>query len=107
MDFNEYMQEVQRTSSVMLDGSKEAIYMTGLGLMGEVGEYAEIIKKGFFHGHPIMHQDVIEELGDILWYWTACCKVMGIDPLHVINYNIQKLHIRYPNGFDTERSINR
>lgn len=50
---------------------------------------------------------IIEELGDTLFYMAAICTLYDIRLSEVANGNIEKLLIRYPNGFEASRSINR
>ncbi len=45
--------------------------MTILGLIGETGELAELIKKEQFHGKPADREKVVLEAGDVLWYTAA------------------------------------
>lgn len=80
------------------------------GLASEGGEIAEIVKKWLFHGHPMDEETLVhlkKELGDAQWYWVLTCYAMNIDPAEVLATNINKLMARYPNGFETERSLNR
>lgn len=78
-----------------------------LGLCGEAGEVGDRIKKQLFHGHTADPQKIAEELGDVLYYvfWLASLYDLTVD--QIIAQNIQKLYFRYPDGFDSERSINR
>jgi NTP pyrophosphatase (non-canonical NTP hydrolase) len=78
-----------------------------LGLTGEAGEVAEVIKKHLFHATPLDHDALAKELGDCLWYIGAFATVLGLSLDDVAQRNIDKLRKRYPDGFDTERSRNR
>jgi NTP pyrophosphatase (non-canonical NTP hydrolase) len=50
---------------------------------------------------------LIKEAGDLLWYIAQMATALDI-PLSVIaERNIAKLEARYPDGFDSQRSINR
>lgn len=106
MNLNEYQEQAKRTLS---NGQtfQENITMCALGLTGESGEFADFVKKWRYHGHPLMTNDVIKELGDILWYVAATATVLGIDLNEIATVNLRKLRERYPDGFDSERSINR
>lgn len=42
-----------------------------LGLIGETGEVADIVKKHLWHGKPLDREHFIEELGDVAWYAVA------------------------------------
>ena len=78
-----------------------------LGLAGEAGETAEIIKKHLFHDTPLDRDALIKELGDCLWYIGAFATVLDISLDEIAQRNIDKLRKRYPDGFDAERSKNR
>jgi NTP pyrophosphatase (non-canonical NTP hydrolase) len=78
-----------------------------LGLTGEAGEVAEVIKKHLFHATPLDQDALAKELGDCLWYIGAFATVLGLSMDDIARRNIDKLRKRYPEGFDTERSRNR
>jgi NTP pyrophosphatase (non-canonical NTP hydrolase) len=78
-----------------------------LGLAGETGEFVDLVKKTTFHGHAFSRHDLIEELGDVLWYAAAISTNLGISLDEVMAINVAKLMKRYPEGFDQERSIRR
>jgi NTP pyrophosphatase (non-canonical NTP hydrolase) len=78
-----------------------------LGLTGEAGEVAEVIKKHLFHATPLDQDALAKELGDCLWYIGAFATVLGLSMDAIAQRNIDKLRKRYPEGFDTERSRNR
>jgi len=78
-----------------------------LGLAGEAGEVADVIKKHLFHATPLDQQALVKELGDCLWYIGAFATVLGLSMDDIAQRNIEKLRQRYPEGFDTERSRNR
>lgn len=75
-----------------------------LGLNGEAGEVAEIIKKEVLHGRAPDRAHLIEELGDVLWYLARLADEDGITMAEVIAANQGKLEARYPNGFTREDS---
>lgn len=79
----------------------------GLGLAGEAGEAADIIKKHVGHGHPLAQQDLFEELGDVMWYIAAIAESIHVTLDSIADFNIEKLRKRYPEGFSQEASINR
>lgn len=79
----------------------------GLGIAGEVGEVADLVKKSLFHGHKIDQESIKKELGDVLWYMAQLARLAGITLEDVAVANIEKLKERYPDGFSVEASINR
>lgn len=111
--FDEYQRQAVATSALQvgIDGRKEIFLNVALGLCGEGGEFADIIKKCVFHNHPLDQatKDKLEkELGDVMWYVALGCEVLGTSIRDICKSNIDKLRERYPEGkFSTERSINR
>jgi NTP pyrophosphatase (non-canonical NTP hydrolase) len=77
------------------------------GLIGEVGEVAEMIKKCHWHGHLLSQEKLKDELSDILWYLATLANSFGIDLEQIALHNVEKLRNRYPEGFSEERSRNR
>lgn len=79
----------------------------GLGIAGEAGEVADLIKKHLGHGHKLDREKLTAELGDVLWYVATLAYVLNVPLSRVADLNIIKLAKRYPAGFDPERSKNR
>jgi NTP pyrophosphatase (non-canonical NTP hydrolase) len=111
MDANEY----QRLAGRTLIDSPDAEYTdletmlvwNALGLAGEAGEVADIIKKAVFHRHDIKHAELIKELGDVLWYVAALCSKIDVPMSVIMERNIAKLQERYPVGYSSEASKSR
>lgn len=78
-----------------------------LGLTGESGEVADLVKKHVAHGHDLDEAHLREELGDVSWYIAYLCTAMGWDWSAILRENQAKLAKRYPAGFSTEASIAR
>lgn len=78
-----------------------------MGLTGEAGEVADLVKKGIYHGHGIDMVHLERELGDVCWYIAQICDACGFDLGTVMSCNIEKLKKRYPEGFTEERSLHR
>jgi NTP pyrophosphatase (non-canonical NTP hydrolase) len=106
MNFSEYQELAARTLG--RDRTHEQqLANAALGLTGESGEVAEVIKKHLFHATPLDRDAIIKELGDCLWYIGAFATVLDLSMDDIAQRNIDKLKKRYPEGFDTERSRNR
>lgn len=88
-------------------GLEEELKNYTLGLAGEAGEVADLVKKHFFHGHELNISEIIYELGDVLYYLCAICLVLGIDWEDIMLNNNAKLMARYGDGFSKEKSKNR
>lgn len=106
MQINEYQQLAMRTSNRTLSPTEHLLNGI-LGISGEGGEVADLVKKHLFQGHPLDIQHVAKELGDICWYIAEAATAIGYDLEHIMQMNIYKLKARYPEGFDAERSLHR
>lgn len=105
MTANEYQLKALRTANT---DDKEKLLLNGiLGLCGETGEVADIIKKWKFQGHELDRTALLDELSDVMWYVAITAHAIGVTLDDVFQHNVDKLVKRYPNGFETERSINR
>jgi NTP pyrophosphatase (non-canonical NTP hydrolase) len=106
IDFERYRQDVLRTAGEGLL-RRERLLNCALGVCGESGEVADLIKKASFMGHPLEERILRGELGDLMWYIVLLCDTLGLSMEDVIADNVEKLRKRYPDGFSAERSINR
>jgi NTP pyrophosphatase (non-canonical NTP hydrolase) len=110
-DFDLYQALALRTASP----ESTATHMTlldaaALGLSGEAGEIADHVKKILYHGHPLddtTRDEIAKEIGDILWYCALGAKGIDMSLAEIAVMNVDKLRRRYPEGFSSERSINR
>lgn len=105
MKLNEYQEVSKRT--MPKEDMKKVSANYALGLTGESGEVADIIKKWVFHGHSLDRMELKKELGDVLHYLSGLCTIHHFTLEEVATANIEKLMKRYPSGFSTERSVNR
>ncbi len=106
MTINEYQVEAMRTASGM--NKDYPMWLNGvLGLNGESGEIADMVKKHIFQGHPLDFEHLAKELGDVAWYIAVTAKAIGYDLETILQMNVDKLRNRYPNGFEVERSLHR
>lgn len=76
------------------------------GLVGEVGELHSLYQK-IYQGHYFDEEHAKKEVGDLLWFVAEYCTAMGWDLDEVMELNIAKLRARYPEGFETEKSLHR
>jgi NTP pyrophosphatase (non-canonical NTP hydrolase) len=106
MTINEYQQLAMVTLNPEL--SKKDVLINGvMGLCGESGEAIDIVKKWLAQGHELDKEKLAKELGDIAWYLAETAYALDISLEDIFQANIEKLKKRYPEGFDTERSVNR
>lgn len=106
MTINEYQRLAMRTSNINLANAGHLLNGV-LGIAGEGGEVADLVKKNQFQGHPLDEEHIAKELGDICWYIAETASAIGYDLETIMQMNIDKLKARYPEGFDAERSLHR
>lgn len=108
---NEYQTLAARTlidgEGLALSGLDLMLVWNALGLAGEAGEAAELVKKAVLHGHGLDVDKLAKELGDVLWYVAALATKAGLSLGTIMDTNIVKLRTRYPEGFAQADSIER
>jgi len=97
MEFNEYQEKAKETSMYpdKLDGG---FFYTALSLSGEVGELLNKIKKIARDNIQIKREEIISELGDILWYLSETARNFNISLEEVAEYNLKKIRSRKERG---------
>lgn len=109
MNFDDYQNVVKKTSIYPSQGNNVA-YAT-LGLAGEAGEVADKVKKLIRDSHGILTEDkrkeMIKELGDVLWYLTACATELGVSLEEVAVQNTAKVTDRKERGVLSGEGDNR
>lgn len=106
MTINEYQKLAMTTLNPDLD-KKDVLINGVMGLCGESGEVIDIVKKHLAQGHELDKDKIIKELGDVAWYMAEIATVLDVELEDVLVQNIEKLKKRYPEGFSTEKSVNR
>ena len=106
MTGNEYQRLAMTTLNPALT-QKDMLINGVMGLCGESGEAIDMVKKHLHQGHELDKEKLLKELGDIAWYLAETAYAMGVELDTVFESNIAKLKARYPEGFDTEKSVHR
>ena len=106
MTINEYQKLAMKTLNPELS-EKDVLINGVMGLCGESGEAIDIVKKWLAQGHELDKEKLAKELGDICWYLAETATALGCSLEDIMAANIEKLRKRYPEGFDSERSIHR
>lgn len=106
MYFKEYINACKRTYTFQ-GHPKIDTSLICMGLAGETGEVIDYLKKVHFQGHELNKEKLISEMGDMMWYFAMLCFFYSINFEDILNKNVEKLKLRYPDGFDTQKSINR
>ena len=77
---------------------QERLVENTLGLVGEAGEVSEKIKKLFRDKNKFSDEDVLKELGDVLFYTVALANIFGGNLRKVMEMNMAKLDDREQRG---------
>ena len=109
MNPSEYQKLAERTecnqasaATRMFDIQPIRLNHSVIGLAGEVGELASRIQKWIYYGKPLDEAaltNLAEEYGDCLWYIAEGLNALGLDMGKVMEANIAKLRIRYPEKY--------
>lgn len=80
---------------------------SAIGLAGEAGEFADLVKKVIFQGKNFESLHLKLELGDSCWYIALAVDILKTTFNEILSGNIEKLKKRYPEGFSEEKANNR
>lgn len=105
MTVNDYHRAAMRTAPEL--DRQQMLIDAALGLTGEAGEVADLVKKANYQGHILDKDAIMKELGDVAWYIALACQGLGVTMQEVFQMNVDKLKKRYPDGFNAWMSRNR
>lgn len=97
-----YREEVLRNCpNFSTDPLEAKLGLGGLGVAGEAGEVADLLKKVLYHEVPFasVREKLIKEMGDVFWYLEYLAASIGVTTEEVLATNIKKLRERHPNGW--------
>lgn len=106
MNSKTYQQEVKRSLANLGSDFYDQLHMV-IGVSTEAGELLDQYKKGFAYGKKLDKVNIVEELGDLLWYIANMCNILGVDLEKVFEINVEKLKSRYPDKFMQDAANNR
>lgn len=104
MDVNAYQKQAMATLNPALS-KKDVLINSVMGLCGESGEAIDVVKKWLAQGHELDKEHLAKELGDIAWYLAEAATALDLSLEEILQANIGKLKKRYPDGFDSEKSL--
>jgi NTP pyrophosphatase (non-canonical NTP hydrolase) len=95
--FEEYQQAARETA--LYPRRLENLEYPTLGLAGEAGEVANIVKKIQRDAGGVTTSEtrakLKDELGDVLWYISACADELGLTLAEIAEFNVKKLAARH------------
>ena len=104
MKINEYQKLAMTTLNPELS-KRNVLINSVMGLCGESGEAIDIVKKWMAQGHELDKEHLAKELGDVAWYLAEAATALDISLEDIFQANIDKLKKRYPDGFETKKSL--
>ncbi|MBW5439429.1 pyrophosphatase [Bradyrhizobium canariense] len=93
MTIDEYAAWAATVAKVDEHPSNERLSYLGLGLAGESGEVAEHIKK-LLRDDWLDQAGLVEELGDVIYYWACLCAATGQQPSELLKASAAKINRR-------------
>lgn len=78
MNFTEYA-PLARVTMKELPVLEDHLIHMALGVIGEFGELVDAVKKVVVYDKPVDQTNLVEEIGDVLWYYAGMHAELGID----------------------------
>ena len=97
--------DFEAISSRLKDNRTLRLLHGSCGIATEAGELLDALKKHIFYGKEIDTVNVVEEVGDLMWYCAIILDELGVEFEDVMEKNINKLKARYGEKF-SETSAN-
>ena len=71
-------------------------------MLCETGQVVDLVKNYTFRGKNLDRQELIHEMGDVLWYLSQVAEWANIPFDEVAQSNIKELNKRYPHGYENQ-----
>jgi len=97
MNLEEYANWAASVARVTAGLNKATLSYLALGLSVESGEVADLIKRWLRDG-KLDRAALLDELGDVVYFWACLCVVAGRNPADVLAQNRQKIEARRGKG---------
>lgn len=102
LTFDEYQALASETAIYPSRGSITGVAYTALGLNGEAGEVAEVVKKTIRDNNGVFDTErrslLEKEIGDVLWYLSETASQVGLSLGDIAAANYKKLQDRMERG---------
>ena len=95
------------TGASASEDPEKALMVAGLGVAGESGEIADIIKKHVTYGNELDRGKLVEEMGDAYNYLQFLANQIGVTLQDCRMSNREKLMVRYRDGYNPKDAVSR
>lgn len=106
MNLKEYEKESQRTFAYKSDNILNLLHCA-IGAATESGELLDAFKKSIYYNRELDMVNIGEEIADIMWYLSNLARLLNLDIEKLLDNNINKLKVRFPEKFTSELAFNR
>lgn len=105
-----------RSRAKPMDSFSADIHHMATGCATEAGEFLSTTKKIWVYGQGLdtvnkegktNEQNIVEELGDLLFYIQGACNFLGYTMEELMMWNTEKLLKRYPKGYSDAAALER
>lgn len=98
----------QRDAARAMDHRLSRVMHAMMGMVTELGELMDPVKKHLIYGKPLDLPNLGEEIGDGNWYSSGVlCDALEMRLEDIWERNIAKLRVRFPDKFTEEQALNR
>lgn len=96
IDFNQYQEKIIGfMNPKVMEDNHDILMNAVLGICGEAGEVADLIKKWLFHERDLDLDKLDKEAGDVLFYIALYANARGVLLSDIAQKNVDKLTARY------------
>lgn len=112
MKANEYIKNAIRTECGDYDfsatnGVSPRVEHAVMGVVTEAGEMMSALKKTKIYAKELDKINLIEEVGDVMWYLALLADELGVSFEEIWDKNIRKLKVRFPEKYHEDLALNR
>lgn len=99
IDFNSYQEKIiSFMNPKVMENDQDILMNAVLGINGEAGEVADLIKKWLFHERELDLEKLDKEVGDVLFYCALYAHARKRLLSDIAQLNVDKLSVRYADG---------
>lgn len=101
------IKQQESLNGIELDQNMIDLIHAELGIRSECCELSQAICTAILDNTEVDKVNLGEELGDMLWYIALAARAIGTDFETLMQKNIEKLKVRFPDKFTEENAVER
>jgi len=86
-----------------MNSPAEELHHAATGMSGEAGEILDVSKKVWVYNKQLDIEHLLEEMGDLRFYYQAMLNMLGLNDEHIKAQNVLKLQKRYTAGVYSDK----